>query len=79
MLASAGSAPTTLGAQARQRLAQDAGAAADIEDAQARERVEPLAVAIEASARRLLDEAQPHRVELVQHGHLAARIPPIRG
>src|SRR5262249_7983135 len=27
----------------------------------------------------LLDEAQPHRVEPVQHGHLTARIPPLGG
>ncbi len=67
------------GAKPRQGLAQDAAAAADVEDAQAREAVEPLAVAPELPAGRLLDVAEPHRVELVQHAHLAARVPPGRG
>src|SRR5262249_402592 len=68
-----------LGPQARQRFAQNAAAAADVEQAQARQRVELLVVAAEMPARGLLDEAQPHRVEPVQHGHLAARIPPLGG
>src|SRR5262249_3784288 len=68
-----------LGPQARQRFAQNAAAAADVEQAQARQRVELLVVAAEMPARGLLDEAQPHWVEPVHHGHLAARIPPLGG
>src|SRR5262249_55096118 len=54
-------------------------AATDVEQAQARQRVELLVVAADMPAGGLLDEAQPHRVEPVQHGHLAARIPPFGG
>src|SRR5262249_45747579 len=68
--------PHDLAAQARQRFAQNAAAAADVEHAQAAQGVELLVVAAEVPARSLLDEAEPHRVEPVQHGHLAARIPP---
>src|SRR5262245_51663361 len=66
------------GAEPRQRLAQNAAAAADVEHAELGERIEPLVVTPEMPARRLFDEAEPHRIELVQHGHLAARIPPLR-
>ena len=60
------------GAKPRQRLAQDTAAAADIENAQRCEGVEPPAIARELAARRVLDESEPHRVELVQHPHAAA-------
>src|SRR5919204_6393509 len=52
-------------AKARQRLAQNAAAAADVEYAQARERVEARLLAAELPACCLLDESQPHRVEPV--------------
>src|SRR5205823_1211344 len=65
-----------VGSEPGERLAQNAAAAADVEDAQPRKAVEPLAIAVEAPARGVLDEAEPHRVELVQHAHLAAEIPP---
>ena len=45
-------------AQARQRLAQDAAAAADVEDAQPFEAVEPLAVALELPAGGVLDDSR---------------------
>src|SRR5262245_58977550 len=65
------------GTKARQRLAQNAAAAADVEYPQARKRVEAPLLAAEMPACGLLDESEPHRVEPVQHGHLAAWIPPL--
>ena len=67
------------GAEPCQRLAQNTAAAADIEHAQTRQRIEPFRISLELPASGLLDETEPHRIELVQHGHLAARIPPLAG
>ena len=68
-----------VGAEPRQRLGQDAAAAADIEHAQAVEAVELLGVAAETRGRLVADVAEPHRIELVQRRHLAARVPPLGG
>jgi len=65
--------------QTRQRFAQNAAAAADVEHAQAGERIEPPFVAAEMPTRGLFDEGESHRVELVQHRHPAAWIPPLGG
>ena len=80
ILASAGIGADHRGAEPGQRLGQDAAAAADVEDAQARQAAEPLGVAVEMRGRRLVaDIAEPHRIELVQRRHLAARVPPFGG
>jgi hypothetical protein len=71
--------PHHVGAQPGQRLGQDAAAAADVEDAQALERVEPPGVAVEASGDPVADVADAQRIELVQRRHLAARVPPFGG
>jgi hypothetical protein len=68
-----------LGAEPRQRLAKDAAAAADVEDAEAFERIELLGVVVEVLGGAVADIADPHRIELVQRGHLAARVPPFAG
>src|SRR3979490_2859054 len=49
----------------------------DIEDAQARQAVEPLGVAREPPAGGIADIGEADRIELVQRRHLAARIPPL--
>ena len=54
-----------------------AAAAADVENAQTGERIKLLLITREMPARCRLDEAEPHRVELVQHGHGTALIPPL--
>ena len=66
-------------AQTHQRFAQNAAATADVQQPQVRKRIEPPLVAAEMSTCGLLDEGEPHRVELVQHGHLPAWIPPLGG
>ena len=66
-------------AEPRQRLRQNAAAAADIEDAQAFQAIELLGVAVEPLAGGVADVGEPHRIELVQHRHLAARVPPLLG
>ena len=68
-----------LRAQPRQRFAQQSGAAADIQHAQAREAAETLGVAAERLARRVADIAQPQRIDPVQRRHLALGIPPFLG
>ena len=66
-----------LRAEPRERLAQQPGAAADIEQAQAREAVEALGVAVELAAGGVADIGQPQRVDLVQRRHLAVGVPPL--
>jgi hypothetical protein len=66
-------------AEPRQRLRQDAGAAADIEDAQAVEAVEFLGVEVEMGRRLGADIGQAQRVELMQRRHWPARVPPGSG
>ena len=66
-----------LRAESRQRLAQQAGAATDIEDAQAFEAGQAARVAVELAAGGVANEREPQRIDLVQRRHLAARIPPL--
>src|SRR5262249_16257230 len=63
-------------ADARKRLRQDSGSAADIEDAQVAQAIERARIAAKMPARGLADEGDAHRVDHVQCAHLAARIPP---
>jgi hypothetical protein len=65
--------------QPGQRFAQDAGAAADIEDAQPVEAFAAFGVAGELPAGGVADIGEAGRIELVQHAHAAARIPPVGG
>src|SRR5205823_2539141 len=62
----------------RQRLAQNAAPAPDVEDPQVCEAAGPLGVAVELTAGRVPDIGEAGRIELVQHRHLAARVPPKR-
>ena len=64
---------------AGQRLGQKPAAAADIEDAQPFQAVEPFGVTRKMHRRLVADITQPDRIELVQGRHRAARIPPGRG
>ena len=66
-------------AEPRQRLTQDAGPAADIEEAQARKAIEALRIAAEMLGRAVADVGQPDRIELVQRGHRPVRVPPLAG
>src|SRR5215211_946728 len=61
---------------ARERLRQDAGAAADIEDTQTAQAIERFRIAPEVPAGGVADVAEPHRVDHVQRSHRAVRIPP---
>jgi hypothetical protein len=54
-------------------------AAADVEQPQVLERLGPVGVAGEARRDVVADIGQPHRIELVQHGELAVRVPPFGG
>jgi len=65
-----------LGAEPGERLAQQAGAAADIEDAQAGQAIQAFDVALELAAGGIADIGQPQRIDLVQRRHLAVGIPP---
>jgi hypothetical protein len=69
--------PDHLGAEPRERLAQQPGAAADIEDAQAGKAVQAFDVALELAAGGVADIGQPQRIDLVQRGHLAPGVPPL--
>ena len=77
MLVADGSIADHLRAQPRERLAQQAGAAADIEDAQTRQAVQAFGVALELAAGGVADIAEPQRIDLVQRGHLAPGVPPL--
>ena len=68
--------PDHLGAEPGERLAQQPGAAADIEDAQAGKAIQAFDVALELAAGGVADIAQPQRIDLVQRRHLAVGIPP---
>ncbi len=68
-----------LEAQPRHGLAQQAPAAADIQQPQTLERSAGASVAAEAGQGLVTDEAQPDRVEAVQRRELALRIPPVGG
>ena len=67
------------GAKACQRLGENAAAAADIEDAQAFEAVEPLGVTAEMLGGAVADISEADRVELVQGRHRPMRVPPLAG
>ena len=69
--------PDHLRAQPRERLAQQAGAAADIEDAQSGKAIQAFDVALELAAGGVADIGQPQRIDLVQRGHLALGVPPL--
>src|SRR5205823_11723072 len=43
------------------------------------ETLKPPRIAFKLPARRILDETEPHWIELVQHPHLAAKVPPLAG
>src|SRR5690606_29472239 len=62
-----------------QRFAQQPRAATDIEHAQALETGQAARIAVELAAGGVADIAEPQRVDLVQRGHLALRIPPLLG
>ena len=66
-------------AEPRQRLAENAAAAADIEDAQAGKAVEPLRIAVEMRGGAVADVSEPDRIELVQRRHRPVRVPPLPG
>ena len=68
-----------LGAQPLERLRQQTGAAADVQRALPGEGSEAFRIEIEVPVRLLTDVAQPHRVQAVEHGRRAARIPPVHG
>ncbi len=62
-----------------QGLAEDAAAAADIENPQAGEAVEPLRIAAEMRGGMVADIGKADRIELVQCRHRPARVPPLPG
>ena len=66
-------------AEARERLAQEAAAAADIEDSQAAEAGWARGVAAEPPAGRVADIGEANRIEIVQDRHFAVRVPPLAG
>ena len=70
--------PGDLRAQPRERLAHQSAAAADVEDAQPRQRVRRVEVAVEVCRNLFGDEAQPGRVDLVQRAEVTVRVPPAR-
>ena len=65
--------------QPRQRFAQQAGTAADVERGLARQRPARLDVACPVQVDRLAQELQPHGVEPVEHGRGALGVPPVLG
>ena len=60
-----------LGAEPRHRLAEQAAAAAYVEDAQALERPCRMRVAAETRRHLVADIGEPHRVELVQRAEFS--------
>ncbi len=66
-------------AQPRQRFAQQPGAATDIERAYARQRLAVADIAAPVPIDPVADEAQPHRVEPVEHRRTALGVPPVGG
>src|SRR5690606_16776418 len=67
-----------LAAKARQRFRQQAAAAADVEDAQAAETAQLLRVAPELACDLIAYIGHPDGIELVQHRHGTALVPPLR-
>ncbi len=65
-------------AQPGHRFAEQASAAADVQQAQALERTALGDVASEPQGRLVADEGQAHRIEPVQRLELALRVPPLR-
>ena len=80
MFSAAGSMPTTLGAHAAERLGDEAAAAADVEDAEALQRLGVLRVAAEA-ARRSASLIQASRIGLSRWSGAIGPVgvPPFRG
>jgi hypothetical protein len=66
-----------LRAEPGERLAQQSGAAADVEDAQAGQAVQAFDVALELAAGGVANIGQPQRVDPVQRRHLAVGVPPL--
>ena len=66
-------------AQPGHRLADQAAAASEVDNAQAVERPAARRVQAEVSADRVANQAEPRRVQPVQRRKLAARIPPFPG
>ena len=64
--------------QPRQRLGQQPAAAADVEHLQPAAVAGQARVSPETLAGLVADVGDPHRVELVQRCHWAARVPPVR-
>ncbi len=68
-----------ISAKPRQRLAENAAAAADIENPQPGEAVEPRRIAAEMRGGAIANVGKAHRIELVQRRHGPARVPPLPG
>jgi hypothetical protein len=66
-----------VGSKPRHRLADKPAATADIEEPQPGKGFGELRVNTEMRAQPVADEAEPHRVELVQGLHLAVGVPPL--
>ena len=79
MLVADGIGADDLGAEPRHRLAQQAAAAADVEEAQPLERPRRVRIAAETRGDLVADIGQAHRIELVQRTELAVRVPPFGG
>src|SRR5262249_20830677 len=65
-------------AESRHRLRQKPAAASDIEQPQPREGLRRARIARKMPRRLVTDEAESHRIELVQDAEFTARIPPFR-
>ena len=68
-----------IGTQPGERLGQDTAAAADIEDAQAGQAADLARIPAKMGRDLVADIGEPDRIELVQHRHGAALVPPLRG
>src|SRR3954447_3349807 len=79
MFVGAGSSPTTVAPRPRQRLGQEAAAAADIERGEPLERSRLARVAAESPAGFVADVLQAERVQPVERPHRPVRIPPVAG
>jgi hypothetical protein len=67
------------GAEPRERLAQNAATAADIEETQIGETPKVVRIAAEMLGRAVADIGKPHRIEFVQGRHRPPRVPPVVG
>ena len=70
--------PGHRGAQARERLAQQAAAAADVERGKPRKRLRRQGIAPEVRADAIAHVAEAGRIELVQRRQRAGLVPPVR-